>query len=100
MGRLDAAPERAYRDGMAGNDADFDAAVAAVQGLTEDPGNDTKLQLYALFKQATEGDVSGKRPGFTNPVGRAKHDAWASVQGLDAEQARARYVEVVRGLTG
>ena len=85
---------------MAGNDAEFEAAVAAVQGLSQDPGNDTKLRLYALYKQATEGDVTGKRPGFTNPVGRAKHDAWASVQGMDAEAARAEYVGIVRSLTG
>jgi len=85
---------------MAGNDAEFEAAVAAVQDLSQDPGNDTKLRLYALYKQATEGDVAGKRPGFTNPVGRAKHDAWASVQGMDAEAARAEYVGIVRSLTG
>jgi diazepam-binding inhibitor (GABA receptor modulating acyl-CoA-binding protein) len=85
---------------MADTDADFEAAVAAVQGMSQDPGNDTKLRLYALYKQATEGDVSGKRPGFTNPVGRAKHDAWAAVQGMDEGAARAEYVEVVRGLTG
>ncbi len=85
---------------MAGDDADFEAAVAAVQGMSQDPGNDTKLRLYALYKQATEGDVSSTRPGFTNPVGRAKHDAWASVRGMDAEAARAEYVAVVRGLTG
>jgi diazepam-binding inhibitor (GABA receptor modulating acyl-CoA-binding protein) len=84
---------------MAGDD-DFEAAVAAVAGLTQDPGNDTKLRLYALYKQATEGDVTGKRPGFTNPVGRAKHDAWASLHGMDAATARAEYVGVVRGLTG
>ncbi len=85
---------------MADTDADFEAAVAAVQGMSQDPGNDTKLRLYALYKQATEGDVSGKRPGFTNPVGRAKHDAWASVQGMDGAAARAEYVAVVRGLSG
>src|SRR6478672_10193947 len=55
---------------------DFHAAAEGVRALPSDPGNDTKLQLYALYKQATEGDVQGKRPGFTNPVGRAKHDAW------------------------
>lgn len=84
---------------MAANDADFQAAVAAVPALTQDPGNDTKLRLYALYKQATEGDVQGKRPGFTNPVGRAKHDAWAAVQGTDSDAAKDQYVEVVRGLT-
>ena len=58
--------------------AEFDAAVARVSELSQDPGNDVKLKLYALYKQATSGDVSGKRPGFTNPVGRAKYDAWAA----------------------
>ncbi len=85
---------------MAGTDADFEAAVASVSALTQDPGNETKLRLYALYKQATEGDVTGRRPGFTNPVGRAKHDAWASVQGMDAASARAEYVALARGLTG
>ena len=75
--------------------ADFDAAVAAVKGLTKDPGNDTKLRMYALYKQATEGDVSGKRPGFTNPVGRAKYDAWAALQGSTSEDARAQYIALV-----
>ena len=77
---------------------DFESAVAAVQDLTQDPGNTTKLKLYALYKQATEGDVSGKRPGFTNPVGRAKYDAWASMSGYDSEQAEAEYIEAVQEL--
>ena len=85
---------------MADIDADFEAAVAAVPGLTQDPGNDTKLRLYALYKQATEGDVQGKRPGFTNPVGRAKFDAWAALRGTGSEAAKADYVAVVAGLTG
>lgn len=80
--------------------AEFDRAVAAVSALTADPGNETKLRLYALYKQATVGDVEGKRPGFTNPVGRAKHDAWASVAGTPADEAKQRYVELARGLTG
>ncbi|MEZ5186574.1 MAG: acyl-CoA-binding protein [Candidatus Nanopelagicales bacterium] len=74
---------------------EFDAAVARVSELTTDPGNDVKLSLYALYKQATQGDVQGKRPGFTNPVGRAKYDAWAALSGLTAEQAQAQYVETV-----
>jgi diazepam-binding inhibitor (GABA receptor modulator, acyl-CoA-binding protein) len=81
-------------------DADFDRAVAAVSALTADPGNETKLRLYALYKQATAGDVQGKRPGFTNPVGRAKHDAWAAVSGTAPDEARQLYVELARGLTG
>lgn len=79
---------------------EFRAAVEAVSGLTKDPGNDIKLRLYALYKQATEGDVGGKRPGMMDFVGRAKYDAWAAARGTDAEAARTEYVEVVRGLSG
>lgn len=85
---------------MSDLDAQFEAAVASVAAMTTDPGNEVKLRLYALYKQATVGDVSGRRPGFTNPVGRAKHDAWASVAGLPAEEARRRYVEAVAALPG
>ena len=78
--------------------AEFDAAVARVSELSTDPGNDVKLKLYALYKQATQGDVEGKRPGFTNPVGRAKYDAWAAVSGQSPDQAEAAYIEIVDGL--
>ena len=78
---------------------EFRAAVDAVSGLTKDPGNDTKLRLYALYKQATEGDVSGKRPGMMDFVGRAKYDAWAAASGTDADAARTEYVSIVDGLT-
>ncbi|MEZ5158571.1 MAG: acyl-CoA-binding protein [Candidatus Nanopelagicales bacterium] len=78
--------------------AEFDAAVARVSELSQDPGNDVKLKLYALYKQSTSGDVSGKRPGFTNPVGRAKYDAWAGMSGLSAEDAQAQYIELVNSL--
>ena len=74
---------------------EFEQAVAAVADLTNDPGNDTKLRLYALYKQASEGDVSGKRPGFTSPVGRAKYDAWAEAKGMSVEDARDEYVTLV-----
>lgn len=76
----------------------FQAAVERVAELTDDPGNDVKLKLYGLFKQATQGDVQGKRPGFTNPVGRAKYDAWAQLAGTSEEDAKAQYVGIVDGL--
>ena len=82
---------------MAG--AEFEAALAAVKGLTTDPGNDVKLRLYALYKQATDGDASGKRPGFTDFVGRAKYDAWAGLAGTSGEDAEAQYVAEVAKLT-
>ena len=74
---------------------EFHAAAAYVNTLVSDPGTETKLRLYALYKQATEGDVQDKRPGFTNPVGRAKHDAWASVTGMSVEDARDEYVTLI-----
>jgi diazepam-binding inhibitor (GABA receptor modulating acyl-CoA-binding protein) len=85
---------------MASIDDEFTAAVADLKGLSTDPGNDTKLRLYALYKQATQGDVSGKRPGFTDFVGRAKYDAWAELEGTDSADAKSQYVETVRRLTG
>ena len=78
--------------------ARFEAAAAAVKKLTQDPGNDVKLELYALYKQALEGDVQGKRPGFSDMIGRAKYDAWARLRGTTAEEAMKRYVELVARL--
>lgn len=77
---------------------DFESAVAAVPGLTQDPGNATKLQLYALYKQATEGDATGERPGFTDFVGRAKHDAWVKLAGTSSDDAKSSYIDTVTGL--
>jgi diazepam-binding inhibitor (GABA receptor modulator, acyl-CoA-binding protein) len=77
---------------------EFEQAVERVQSLPQRPSNDVLLQLYGLFKQATEGDVSTKRPGMLDVKGRAKWDAWSSRKGLDAEQARAQYVALVTRL--
>lgn len=60
-----------------------------VQRLPGKPGNETLLRLYALYKQAMQGDSRGPRPGFTDPVGRAKHDAWKKLAGVSREQAMA-----------
>lgn len=76
----------------------FDAAAEAVKKLAEDPGNDVKLQLYALYKQGSEGDVQGKRPGFTDMIGRVKYDAWAKVKGTPKDQAMQKYIDLVKSL--
>lgn len=78
----------------------FNDAVTAVQSLAERPDNHTLLRLYALFKQATAGDASGRRPGFTDLVGRAKFDAWAALQGTTREAAMAAYADLVAELKG
>ncbi|WP_153147260.1 acyl-CoA-binding protein [Dechloromonas sp. H13] len=80
--------------------AAFDAAVAASKTLSERPDNQTLLRIYSLFKQATEGDVAGRRPGFTDLVGRAKYDAWAGLQGTSAEAAMQAYVDLIGALRG
>ena len=85
---------------MADLKAKFEAAVAASKTLPERPDNATLLKLYALFKQSTTGDVEGKRPGFTDMVGRAKWDAWNELKGTPANDAMKQYVALVEDLQG
>ncbi|MBI3715075.1 MAG: acyl-CoA-binding protein [Betaproteobacteria bacterium] len=73
----------------------FEKATKEVTKAKNDPGNDMKLRLYAHFKQATEGDVAGDKPGFTDFVGRAKYDAWAKIKGLGKDEAMKAYVKLV-----
>jgi diazepam-binding inhibitor (GABA receptor modulator, acyl-CoA-binding protein) len=77
----------------------FDAAAAAVLKAKKDPGNETKLKLYAHYKQATEGDVKGDKPGFTDFVNRAKYEAWAKLKGMSADDAMKAYVKLVERVT-
>jgi diazepam-binding inhibitor (GABA receptor modulator, acyl-CoA-binding protein) len=77
----------------------FETAAARAKNLTSRPDNDTMLQLYSLYKQATEGNVSGKRPGFTDFVGRAKHDAWTKNKGTKPESAMQSYIDLVNKLS-
>lgn len=78
----------------------FEQAQADVKTLTERPGNDDLLALYAHFKQASDGDVSGKRPGMLDMVGRAKYDAWAGLKGMSKEDAMQKYIDKVNELLG
>ncbi|PZR10478.1 MAG: acyl-CoA-binding protein [Archangium gephyra] len=73
----------------------FEDAQKRVKTLKEAPGNDTLLDLYALFKQATAGDVSGSRPGMMDFKGRAKFDAWAKKKGTSKDAAMTSYVALV-----
>ena len=74
---------------------DFRSAQERVKTLTKRPSNEELLALYSLYKQATEGDVQGKRPGLLDVKGRAKHDAWADRKGLGREAAMQQYVALV-----
>jgi acyl-CoA-binding protein len=82
---------------MAEQDA-FAEAQERVKRLTRRPSNDQLLALYGLYKQATEGDVKGSRPGMLDPKGRAKFDAWSSRRGTGEVEARKAYVALVEEL--
>ena len=71
--------------------ADAQARIKPITGL----GNDTMLELYALYKQATTGDVAGDRPGMMDLRGRAKYDAWAKKKGLSKDAAMTAYCALV-----
>jgi len=77
----------------------FEKAVADSKTLSEKPGNDILLQLYSLYKQATEGDVNTDPP--SNPfdfVNKAKHEAWSGLKGKTKEAAMEEYVALVTRL--
>ena len=76
----------------------FETAVADSKNLAERPDNQTMLKMYGLYKQATSGDASGTRPGFTDMVGRAKWDACNEVKGTSADEAMKQYVSLVNDL--
>ena len=83
---------------MASLKAKFEKAVTESKSLPEKPDNMTLLKIYALYKQASEGDVEGKRPGFTDMVGRAKYDAWAAIKGKSTDDAMQGYVDLIESL--
>jgi diazepam-binding inhibitor (GABA receptor modulator, acyl-CoA-binding protein) len=78
----------------------FEQAMADSKNLEERPDNGTLLKLYALFKQGSTGDVDGKRPGFTDMVGRAKWDAWNEIKGTDQKVAMQDYINLIESLKG
>ncbi|MBW2731643.1 MAG: acyl-CoA-binding protein [Deltaproteobacteria bacterium] len=78
----------------------FSAAQVQVKTLSKTPDNHTLLQLYALYKQGSMGDVQGKRPGMLDMKGRAKYDAWGKEKGVPQDSAMEKYVALVERLVG
>ncbi|HLT13407.1 MAG TPA: acyl-CoA-binding protein [Marinobacter sp.] len=78
----------------------FDESVNYIQTAEGDfkPSNELKLEFYGLYKQATEGDVSGKRPGMMDFVGRAKYDAWEKLKGMSSDEAMQKYIDKLESL--
>jgi diazepam-binding inhibitor (GABA receptor modulator, acyl-CoA-binding protein) len=77
----------------------FEAAVAGSKNLSERPDNSTLLKIYALYKQATAGDNTEKKPGFGDMVGRAKWDAWNGLKGTSSDDAMQQYVDLIGSLS-
>lgn len=76
----------------------FETAVAESKNLTERPDNATLLKIYALYKQASAGDNTDKKPGFSDMVGRAKWDAWNEFKGISSQDAMQQYVDLIESL--
>ena len=75
--------------------AQFEAAAAAAKKTKKKPDNATLLKLYSYYKQATDGDVAGERPGGFDFVGGAKHDAWSKLKGMSKDEAMQNYIKQV-----
>ena len=84
---------------MSDLNAAFEAAVANSKNLSERPDNATLLKIYALYKQATVGDNTEKKPSFSDMVGRAKWEAWNKLKGTGSEDAMKQYVELIKSLS-
>jgi len=79
-------------------DDNFKSAADRAPELPKRPPNDILLQLYALYKQGNEGDVTGDRPGFADFEGRAKFDAWNKIKGKSTDEAKQEYISLVEKL--
>ena len=77
----------------------FEAAVVNSKNLSERPDNATLLKLYALYKQASAGDNTEAKPGFSDMVARAKWDAWSKLKGKAADEAMQEYVDLIESLS-
>ncbi len=83
---------------MSDLNAAFEAAVKNSTSISERPDNATLLKLYALYKQATEGDNEAKKPSFTDMVGRAKWDAWEKLKDTSTDDAKQQYIDLIESL--
>ena len=84
---------------MADLTATFEAAVANSKDLSDRPDNATLLKIYALYKQATAGDNTEKKPSFSDMVNRAKWDAWNNLKGTEADAAKQQYIDLIASLS-
>ena len=84
---------------MADLNATFEAAVANSKNLSERPDNATLLKIYALYKQATAGDNTEKKPSFSDKIKSTKRDDWEKIKGTSADEAKQQYVDLITSLS-
>jgi len=77
----------------------FETALADSKNLSERPDNATLLKIYALYKQASVGDNTDKKPGFSDMVGRAKWEAWNNLKGTSSTDAMQQYIDLIESLS-
>ena len=83
---------------MASLQEQFDAAVVESKSMTRRPDDETLLEIYSYYKQATDGDATGSRPGAFDFVARAKYDAWKAREGMKKDVAMRGYVKLIAHL--
>ena len=83
---------------MASLQDQFEQASRDAQNLPTRPDNETLLRLYGLYKQATEGDISGPAPGLFDFKASAKYDAWSKLEGTSQDSARKKYIDLIKSL--
>ena len=76
----------------------FEKATEDVKGLEAKPSVENLLNLYSFYKQATLGDVQGKRPGMLKLSARSKYDAWGKIKGMSTDEAQKNYISLVAKL--
>ena len=76
----------------------FENATQDIKKLASKPSVENMLKLYSFYKQATLGNVKGKRPGMFNLAAKSKYDAWEKIQGMSSEEAKKNYIDLVKTL--
>lgn len=83
---------------MTGLEEKFEAAKKRVMELPEKPSQEKMLELYALNKQATIGDINAEKPKMFDFVAAAKYNAWNTKKGITKEEAMQKYIDLVEAL--
>ncbi len=77
----------------------FEKAVADSKLLPKKPATDILLQLYSLYKQATEGDINIDAPkNMFDFVAKAKFGAWEKLKGESKDKCMEDFIKLITKL--